>query len=58
MYLPDHSTVKFVPYEKMSKKDRRAQDLKKRQTWGNLRPCTKKIPSAFIYNRKSKIDYD
>jgi len=60
MRLSGQTTVKFVPYEKMSKRERRAQDLKGRQTWGDTNPCTKSIPSALIYNRKkkSKFDYD
>lgn len=60
MRLSGQTTVKFVPYEKMSKRERRAQDLKGRQIWGDTNPCTKSIPSALIYNRKkkSKFDYD
>lgn len=58
MCLPDQASIKFVPYEKMSKRKRRALDLKGRQTWGDTNPCTKSIPSALIYNRKKKSKYD
>ena len=60
MRLSGQTTVNYIPYEKMSKKERRAQDLKGRHTWGITNPCTKSIPCALIYNRKTKYknDYD
>ena len=33
---------KFIPYEKLSKKEKRRLDLAKRQTWGELNPVTRK----------------
>ena len=33
---------KFVPYEKLSKKEKRKMDLAKRQTWGELNLCRQK----------------
>ena len=33
---------KFIPYEKLSKKEKRKMDLAKRQTWGELNPVTRK----------------
>lgn len=43
---------KFVPYEKMSKKEKRKLDLAKRQTWGELNPVTRKPENSKAYNRK------
>ena len=43
---------KFIPYEKLSKKDKRKMDLAKRQTWGELNPVTRKPEKSRAYNRK------
>ena len=43
---------KFIPYEKLSKKEKRKLDLAKRQTWGNLNPVTRKPENSKAYNRK------
>lgn len=43
---------KFVPYEKLSKKEKRKRDLAKRQTWGELNPVTRKPDNSKAYNRK------
>ena len=43
---------KFIPYEKLSKKEKRKMDLAKRQTWGELNPVTRKPVSSKAYNRK------
>ena len=42
---------KFVPYEKLSKKEKRKLDQAKRQTWGELNPVTRKTDSSKAYNR-------
>ena len=42
---------KFVPYEKLSKKEKRKMDLAKRQTWGELNPATRKPENCKAYNR-------
>ena len=42
----------FVPYEKLSKKQRKEIDKARRATWGDVSPVTKKIESAKAYNRK------
>ncbi len=42
---------KFVPYEKLSKKERRKLDLARRQTWGPLSPVTRKPVSSRAYSR-------
>ena len=42
----------FVPYEKMSKKQKKEIDRARRAGWGEIVPVTKKIESAKMYNRK------
>ena len=42
---------KFIPYEKLSKKEKRKLDQAKRQTWGELNPVTRKPESSKAYNR-------
>ncbi len=46
--------MKFVPYEKASKKAKREIDLKKRNTWGDLNPVTKKEKNPKAYQRHPK----
>ena len=45
---------KFIPYEKLSKKEKRKLDQAKRQTWGNLNPVTRKPENSKAYNRKKR----
>ena len=45
---------KFVSYEKASKKAKREIDLKKRNTWGDLNPVTRKEPNPKAYRRHPK----
>ena len=45
---------KFVSYEKLSKSKKRELDRKKRVTWGNVNPVTKKVESKKLYKRKSR----
>ena len=42
---------KFIPYEKLSKKEKRKQDIAKRSTWGELNPITRKPQNSKAYNR-------
>ena len=42
---------KFIPYEKLSKKEKRKLDLAKRQTWGELNPVIRKPENSKAYNR-------
>jgi len=42
---------KFIPYEKLSKKEKRKMDLAKRQTWCELNPVTRKPENSKAYNR-------
>ena len=52
---------KFIPYEPLSKKEKRKMDLAKRQTWGELNPVTRKSENCKAYNRNKarnwKRDY-
>ena len=43
---------KYIPYEKLSKKEKRKLDAAKRSTWGELNPVTRKPESSRAYNRK------
>ena len=45
---------KFVPYEKLSKKARKALDQKKRADWGLVRPATQVEKSVKAYQRHAK----
>ena len=44
----------FIPYEKLSKKEKRKQDSKKRNTWGSFSPVTRKPENSRAYNRKKQ----
>ena len=48
---------KFIPYEKLSKKEKRKLDLAKRQTWGELNPVTRKPENSKAYNRGKSQDW-
>ena len=41
----------MIPYEKLSKKEKRKLDAAKRNTWGSLNPVTRKPASCKAYNR-------
>ncbi|WP_458463459.1 hypothetical protein [Paenibacillus sp.] len=43
---------KFIPYEKLSKKEKRKMNLAKRQTWGSMSPVTRKPENSKAYNRR------
>ena len=43
---------KFIPYEKLSKKEKRKIDQARRQTWGELNPVTRKTENSKSYNRR------
>lgn len=42
---------RFVPYEKLSKKEREKHDKAKRATWGALNPVTRKPQNPKAYDR-------
>ena len=43
---------KFIPYEKLSKKERRKLDAARRSGWNGISPVTRRAESAKVYNRK------
>lgn len=43
---------KYIPYEKLSKKEKAAIDRKKRLGWGEISPVTRMKNDATLYNRK------
>ncbi|MBE6931977.1 MAG: hypothetical protein E7464_01170 [Ruminococcaceae bacterium] len=48
---------KFIPYEKLSKKERRKLNLAARRTWGICNPVTRKPANSRAYNRKKSQDW-
>ena len=48
---------KFIPYEKLSKKEKHKLNQAKRQTWGELNPVTRKPVSSKAYNRRKSQDW-
>lgn len=42
---------KYIPYEKLSKKEKRRLDSQRRTTWGCVNPVTRKSGSSKAYNR-------
>ena len=42
---------KFIPYEKLSKKEKRRLDAQRRTTWGAFSPITRKPENSKAYNR-------
>ena len=48
---------RFVPLEKMSKKEKRAHYAEKRGNWNGVNPVTKVVPGGKSYSRtKQKQD--
>lgn len=48
---------KFVPYEKLSKKEKKKRNTQRRGTWGELNPVTRKPANSRAYNRKRSQDW-
>lgn len=48
---------KHIPYEKLSKKEKRKLDSSKRNTWGALNPVTRKPENSKAYNRRKTVVY-
>lgn len=44
----------FIPYEKMSKKDKKERNNEKRNDWGNFNPVTRKENKNKYKERKKK----
>lgn len=45
---------KFIPYDKMSKKQQKEYNKKQRLDWGMVHPSTKTMKSKKDYTRKKK----
>ena len=43
---------KFIPFEKLSKKEQRKRNQQKRSTWGALSPVTRRSETPKAYNRR------
>jgi len=43
---------KFIPYEKLSKKEQKKRDRAMRMTWGTMSPVTRRAESRKRYERK------
>lgn len=48
---------KFIPYEKLSKKEKRRLDSAKRGSWGGLNPVTRKSENPKAYSRRKTQDW-
>lgn len=50
----------FIPYDKLSKKNKKELNSQKRGNWGNLNPVTRTSKNQKIYNRRKarRIDDD
>lgn len=44
---------KYIPYERLSKKEKRKLDSTKRGTWGERSPVTRKPQNSKAYNRST-----
>ena len=43
---------KFIPYEKLSKKEQKKINAARRGTWGSISPVTRKPTNSRAYDRK------
>ena len=43
---------KFIPYEKLSKKEQRIRDAQQRGSWQGLSPVTRRAETPKAYNRR------
>ena len=48
---------KFIPYEKLSKKEKRKLNTARRRTWGECSPVTRKPESSKAYNRNKSRNW-
>ena len=48
---------KYIPYEKLSKKEKRKMDAARRNTWGELNPVTRKPQNSKAYNRNKSRNW-
>lgn len=45
---------KFIPFDKLSKKEKRKRNNEKRGDWGNTNPATKVIPNTYKQRREKE----
>ena len=45
---------KFIPYDKLSKKERKKLNTEQRGTWGGMSPVTRKPQNPRAYNRRKE----
>lgn len=50
--------MRFVPFEKLSKKKQRELNKQRRTTWGNFDPTTRKPENSKAYNRNKRKEMD
>ena len=43
---------KFIPYEKLSKKKQKELNARRRKTWGDVKPVTRRPENPKAYNRQ------
>ena len=49
---------KIIPYEKMSKKQKKELDRRKRNTWNGFNPVTRKPENPKAYKRRQTHEWD
>ncbi len=47
---------RYVPYEKLSKRMKKEADSKRRGTWGDINPVTRRSENPRAYTRKTRRD--
>ena len=48
---------KYIPYEKLSKKEKRKIDAAARGSWNGINPVTRKPQNSKAYNRRRTQDW-
>ena len=48
----------YVPYSKLSKKEKRKINAEKRGSWGEINPVTRKSPNPRAYNRAAEKQFE
>ena len=48
----------YVPYSKLSKKEKRKINAEKRGGWGEISPVTRKSPNPRAYNRAAEKQFE
>lgn len=49
---------KMIPYEKLSKKEKKKRDALSRQGWGTCNPVTRSPKNSRAYNRKKTRNWE